>query len=103
MKYLIAILLTFLFFSCNSNWEYKVIKFETSNYESSGREAFYCDVNQPSDSLLNVYGSQGWELIDTYVEIETAHPNFGNDEYVTGLQPNVRTGNVVLIFKRKTK
>lgn len=101
MKNIIVILLTFLLLSCNSNWEYKVVKFETNNFENSGREAFCCDVNQPSDSLLNVYGSQGWELVNTYVEIETAHPNFGNGEYVTGLQPNVRTNNIVFIFKKR--
>lgn len=101
MKSIIVILLTFLLLSCNSNWEYKVIKFETNNFENTGREAFNCDVDQPSDSLLNVYGSKGWELVNTYVEIETAHPNFGNDEYVTGLQPNVRTNNIVFIFKKR--
>ena len=101
MKSVIGILLTILLFSCNSNWEYKVVKFEANNFDRTGSEAFYSDVNQPSDSLLNVYGSQGWELVNTYVEIETAHPNFGNDEYVTGLQPNVRNSNVVFIFKKR--
>ncbi len=101
MKNALLISVSLLLFSCNSNWEYRVVKFDTNEYSSTGREAFYCDVNQPSDSLLNVYGSQGWELVNTYVEIETAHPNFGNDEYVTGLQPNVRTNNIVFIFKKR--
>ena len=36
-----------------------------------------------------------------YVENETAWPNFGKDEFVTGLQPNVRAQSLVMIFKRK--
>ena len=31
---------------------------------------------------------------------ETPHPNFGNSDYVTGLQPNMRPGSVTLLFKR---
>ncbi|MEN9271477.1 MAG: hypothetical protein Q6L49_12025, partial [Thermostichales cyanobacterium HHBFW_bins_127] len=45
-------------------------------------------------------GAAGWELAGTFLEMETAFPNFGNAEYVTGLQPNVRPQRLVLIFKR---
>jgi hypothetical protein len=33
--------------------------------------------------------------------METAHPNFGNSEYVTGLQPNIRPQRVVLVLRRR--
>lgn len=33
-------------------------------------------------------------------ELETVYPNWGNEKYVTGIQPNVRTMSVVLILKR---
>ena len=52
------------------------------------------------ESLLNEMGAQGWELVDTVTEIETVHPNFGDEQYVTGLQPNVRQRSVTLIFKK---
>jgi len=38
--------------------------------------------------------------VDTVTEIETVHPNFGDEQYVTGLQPNVRQRSVTLIFKK---
>ena len=51
-------------------------------------------------SSLDSRGQNGWELVDTFLEHETAHPNFGKDDYVTGIQPNVRPQRLVLIFKR---
>lgn len=49
---------------------------------------------------LDTLGSQGWELVDAYTRIETVHPNYGNEQYVTGLQSNTRTSFVVYVFKR---
>lgn len=49
---------------------------------------------------LDSLGKEGWELVDVYTSIETVHPNFGNDKYVTGLQSNTRTQAVHYIFKR---
>ena len=51
-------------------------------------------------SRLSVRGQSGWELVDTFLEHETSHPNFGTNDYVTGLQPNIRPQRLVLIFKR---
>lgn len=50
--------------------------------------------------MLDKYGKEEWELVDTYLEMETVRTNYGNDKYVTGLQPNVRTQILVMIFKR---
>jgi hypothetical protein len=49
---------------------------------------------------LNKLGKDGWELVSTFVEVETSHPNFGKEDYVTGIQPNVRPQRLVCIFKR---
>jgi hypothetical protein len=51
-------------------------------------------------SMLNKMGQEGWELVNTYTEIATAFPNFGNSEYVTGLRENVRTSVINFVFKR---
>jgi|SRR4029079_9066117 len=52
------------------------------------------------DEELSLLGKDGWELVDTILEMETTHPNYGNSEYVTGLQPNVRPQNAVLVFRK---
>lgn len=52
------------------------------------------------DEELSLLGKDGWELVDTMVEVETTHPNFGNSEYVTGLQPNIRPQRAVMIFRK---
>ena len=54
----------------------------------------------PDLEELNKLGEEGWELVSTYEKLETAHPNYGNEKYVTGLQANTRTGAVVFLFKR---
>ncbi|MDV6373662.1 hypothetical protein [Deinococcus arenicola] len=52
------------------------------------------------DAQLAALGLQGWELVSTITELETTHTNFGNSQYVTGLQPNIRADRAVLVFKR---
>lgn len=56
-------------------------------------------VNVPH-AKLDSLGADGWELTDVYTTVETVHPNFGNAQYVTGLQPNTRTAEVYYVFKR---
>lgn len=51
--------------------------------------------------LYNSLGDEGWELVDVFEETETVHPNFGNSEYVTGIQPNVRTSEISFVFNVK--
>ncbi|MFN4066267.1 MAG: DUF4177 domain-containing protein [Thermosynechococcus sp.] len=86
----------------NSKWEYKTVyvRAETVSYvypKLSTKEVSLIELESEVEKL----GKQGWELVDSFVEDETVHPNFGNEEYVTGLQPNVRPNRVVLLFKRK--
>jgi hypothetical protein len=40
-------------------------------------------------------------IVGSYLEIETAYPNFGDSKYVTGLQPNVRPQRLVLVLRHR--
>lgn len=85
--------------SCTSKWEYKTIIFKGTEQEELAKfTSKKIDIN---NSSLNSLGEEGWELTDVFEKIETVHPNFGNNEYVTGLQPNVRTSEISFVFKRK--
>jgi hypothetical protein len=92
-----------IFFGCSSElkWEYKVMTvYPEDSYERTGDEAWRIKTILPSETELIKLGNEGWELVSSYVEMETAFPNFGNDEYVTGIRENVRPQKLVLIFKR---
>ncbi|MBO4803977.1 MAG: FKBP-type peptidyl-prolyl cis-trans isomerase N-terminal domain-containing protein, partial [Muribaculaceae bacterium] len=83
---------------CNKNkhWEYRAY---TVNGIDEGD--FRSKTVFPDLEALNKLGDEGWELVTTYEKLETAHPNYGNEKYVTGLQANTRTGAVVFLFKRQ--
>ena len=53
------------------------------------------------DEELTILGNEGWELVGSFLEMETTHPNYGSTEYVTGLQPNIRPQRVVMIFRKQ--
>jgi hypothetical protein len=57
----------------------------------------------PTEIALNKLGSEGWLLVISYLELETAYPNFEDYKYVTGLQPNIRPQRAILLFKRYLK
>ena len=80
-------------YSCSTNWEQKGLEKEASKFDSK-------ELNVSTDSL-NQFGKEGWELVNVYATTETTHPNFGNSEYVTGIQPNVRSSELNFVFKRK--
>lgn len=84
--------------ACTSNWEYKIITVKGAEKESTKFDTKEFALTKDS---LNALGKDGWELVSTYETTETVHPNFGNSEYVTGLQPNVRTAEINLVFKRR--
>jgi hypothetical protein len=89
-------------------WEYKVISV-SSDVGRVSKFTYTADVDvlkqttvEPREDVLNAQGAAGWELVNCYLEMETAFPNFAaKQELVTGLQPNVRPSKLVLIFKRK--
>ncbi|MGE5411137.1 MAG: DUF4177 domain-containing protein [Clostridiales bacterium] len=94
----LVLILGVLFTSCKQNWEYKIITVKGTETENSSFDPKKFDV---TDESLNLFGKEGWELVDVFETTETVHPNFGNSEYVTGLQPNVRSSEINLVFKRK--
>lgn len=93
----------FIFTAClmlaacgNTKWEYKVV-----SVPGTSSADFTPMVFGDETSMLNEMGEEGWELVDTYTETSTVFPNFGNEQYVTGLQPNTRTTVINFVFKRK--
>ena len=106
--FLIFLILLFLFALLETQqiipkWEYKTINLEATNQGLYTTNNFNSTKIELTENMINEYGLEGWELIDTYLEMETVHPNYGDSEYVTGLQPNIRPQRLVLIFKRPYK
>lgn len=99
MKNILLSVLIMTLTSCSSNWEYKVVSVKGNVDET--KDKFGEKKFEVTDEALNLFGKEGWELVSVYENTETVHPNFGNDSYVTGLQPNVRTSEVNLVFKRR--
>lgn len=85
-------------------WEYKTVTVTPSTKSNRmGTGAGDFSIIEQSEEQLNELGADGWELVSSYLELETAFPNFGDQKYVTGIQPNVRPQDVVLLFKRPVK
>lgn len=82
-------------------WEYKTVQFQPKeiNKRTDSGASNFNTIDIPEETL-NQMGQDGWELVTSHLEMETAFPNFGDSKYVTGLQPNVRPQMVILIFKR---
>ncbi|MDR2835418.1 MAG: DUF4177 domain-containing protein [Bacteroidales bacterium] len=98
-KLYLLLILSIVFISCNSKWEYRTIS--VKGEEQGTKALFQANKFDVSDESLNLFGKDGWELVGIYEKTETVHPNYGNEEYVSGLQPNVRTAEINFIFKRK--
>lgn len=82
-------------------YEYKVLAIQSEGHDRTGDDAMKFTSITPSEKELSVLGAGGWEIVGTYLEMETAFPNFGKAEYVTGMQPNVRPQRVVLILRHR--
>lgn len=86
-------------------WEYKTVSVLADlprNAIRQNEQALAFKVIPDLDPILREPGQEGWELVATIVEHETSHPNFGKEDYVTGLQPNIRPQRLLCIFKRST-
>lgn len=105
---IIILILTTLIISISSfilpnRWEYQTVEFPGTGISRTGSLALSASTIKIDSSRLNAMGEQGWELVDSFVEVETAFPNFGKEEYVAGLRENIRPQKAVLIFKRRAK
>lgn len=84
--------------SSKTQWEYKIVK--VAGQEAEVIPDFTPMVFNDQTKMLNTMGQDGWELVNTYTEINSAHPNFGNSSYVSGIRMNTRTSVLNFIFKR---
>lgn len=96
-KTIFGLLIPILFSSCTKKYEYLVVE-DRGEYTSEISSNRYKSIDV--DSILKANGNKGYELVSVVPLTETSHPNFGNSQYVTGLQPNVRTGSILYYFKR---
>ena len=105
-----------IFTSCQNKikWEYKTIYYDAEKIEgldksyAKGSEFFKRTVSStsvvPSDSTLNKFGVEGWEIATSYLEMETVFPNLlASGDGVNGLQSNTRPQRLVIIFKRPSQ
>ncbi len=84
-------------------WEYKKVIFTSEGYDRIGAGALKYSTIHIDDRLLDMMGSEGWEMTGSHLEMETAFPNLGNDGTLTGVQPNVRPQSLTLLFKRPAR
>lgn len=102
---LLAMLVALTLASCSKKkepqqWEYKTLILNGENMVGGYRDFVEQRIYIPKDEELDTLGKAGWELVGVYTRIGTVHPNFGNEKYVTGIQPNVRTTSIFYVFKR---
>lgn len=101
-KILLSFALLATLTGCSSQpekWEYKVLELTSEN----PAEKFMPSRFQNPTDMLNVMGQNGWELVDTYTDVHTVFPNFGNEQYLNGIRENARTSAVHFVFKRPLK
>ena len=105
-----------IFTSCQNKikWEYKTVYYDAEKIEgldksyAKGSEFFKRTVSStsvvPSDSTLDKFGVEGWEIATSYLEMETVFPNLlASGDGVNGLQSNTRPQRLVIIFKRPSQ
>jgi len=89
-------------------WEYKRLAFPSMDpkypsLQSPGRtdaDGMASTTIKLDEQQLTSLGSQGWELVTTFLEMETAFANLGASANVSGMRENVRPQLLVCIFKR---
>ena len=80
-----------------NEWEYRVMEFSAKPGDKNASRTVDLDIEE-----LQMAGKNGWEIAGQWLEHETVFPNFGKDEFVTGLQPNFRPSKLLILLKRKT-
>ncbi len=83
--------------SCaEKEWEYKTVSIDSEPHNAYETSKLY-----DPESMLNEWGKNGWELVSSYTEIRTSFPNFGDNQYVTGIRTNTATERVTFVLKRE--
>ena len=116
LSFLSILILAIIFSSCQNKikWEYKTVYFDAEKIESldksysKGADFFKRTISSssvlPSDSSLNKFGIDGWEIATSYLEMETVFPNLlSSGDGVNVIQPNIRPQMLVVIFKRPSQ
>lgn len=103
-KILLFLVMCTLLCGCTKKWEYKVIslndKATNDSIKIESESDYYSNEFSDPASALNREGKEGWELVTSYTITETTFPNFGDKQYVTGLNSNTKTKQVYFVMKR---
>ncbi|MFA9399062.1 MAG: hypothetical protein ACERKV_12480 [Clostridiaceae bacterium] len=87
-----------------TKWEYKSIIFQPSKENGkTGTQAGSSNSIEVSEQELNYLGSDGWEIVTSYLEMETAYPDLSSEKAGVSLMTNVRPQKLVIILKRKRR
>ena len=78
----------------------QVVRIGAEGHKRQGKESAKGASIQLSEDKLAEFGDEGWELVASFLEMETAFPNFGRKNFLAGIRVNVRPQTVVLIFRR---
>lgn len=84
-------------------WEYKKVTFSSQGHERIGAGALKYSSIEIDENLLNLMGKDGWEMVGSHLEMETAFPNLGKEDYIAGIHPNIRPQSLVVLFKRPAR
>lgn len=84
-------------------WEYKRVVFPSNGDGRVGPGALRYATVHLDEKLLSQLGAEGWEMVDTYLEMETAFPNLDENERPKSFQPNVRPQSLTVLFKRPAR
>lgn len=84
-------------------WEYKKVIFPSDGNERVGPGALRYSTIHMDEKLLSQLGAEGWEMVGSYMEMETAFPNLGKEDLTTGVQPNIRPQSLTVLFKRPAR
>lgn len=84
-------------------WEYKRVVFPSNGEGRIGPGALRYSTVPLDEKLLSQLGAEGWEMVGTYLEMETAFPNLDENERPKNFQSNVRPQSLTVLFKRPAR
>ena len=79
-------------------WEYKTLVLSRPTHDAHGPNALATNEWESRDDAFNALGNLGWELVSSWVELETSFPYVENKQMTS-----VRPARTVHIFKRRVQ